>query len=177
MYQLGNQYLKGSVVEKNTNKAIHYFAAAARQKIKAAQTAIKHFSENGFKNRVDAENGDKVAQLTLAQTYFEKNTTEEKQIGLEWLKKSAEQSFPPALISLAKIYEAGNIAPKSLEKAFITYKLAANQNDASAQYQVGRMYQAGIGTKLNQQLAYRWFEKAASQGLREAQQALQFSGL
>ena len=177
MYQLGNQYLQGIVVEKNTDIAIHYFAAAARQKVRPAETAIALFADNGYKNLIEAENGDKVAQLALAQTYMNKSDITDKKLGLKWLKKSANQSFVPALKALAKIYETGNITPKSYEKAFLTYKSAADLNDPSAQYQVGRMYQAGIGTPVNQQLAFRWLEKAASQGLVKAQQALQFSGL
>ncbi|MDH5256631.1 MAG: sel1 repeat family protein [Gammaproteobacteria bacterium] len=177
MYQLGNQYLSGIVVTRDINKAMHYFTAAAKQNIQAAQTAISLYAENGYKDLIDAEKGDKIAQLAIAQSYLEKDTLAEQQTGFEWLKKSAEQSYPPALISLAKIYEAGILAPKSYEKAFLSYQTAANLNDASAQYALGRMYQAGIGTTINRQLAFRWFEKAASQGLREAEQALQFSGL
>ncbi len=177
MYQLGNQYLKGEVVEKNTNTALHFFTAAAKQKVKAAQTVINLFSENGFKERIDAENGDKVAQMAIAQSYLNKLNPSVQRVGLVWLRKSAAQSHTPALISLAQIYEDGNIAPRNLAKAFTAYKSAANLNDATAQYRVGRMYQSGIGIELNQKLAFRWFEKAASQGLREAEQALQFSGL
>ncbi|MDH3325399.1 MAG: SEL1-like repeat protein [Gammaproteobacteria bacterium] len=177
LYQLGNQYMTGNVVERDNKKAIFYFAAAARQNIKAAKTALSLFTDSGYKNRVQAENGDKAAQLALALTYLQKNTTSDNQQGLEWLHKSANQSFSPALITLAKIYETGDIIPRSYEKAFLAYLSAADQNDASAQYQLGRMYQSGIGTKLNQKLAYHWIEKAASQGMKEAQQALQFSGL
>jgi len=177
MYQLGNQYLQGNGVEKDTNKAIHYLASAARQKIKPAQTAVQLFANNGYKTQINAENGDKVAQLKLAKSYLAKTSVSQKRTGLKWLQKAAGQKYPPALFELAKIHEHGDIVPKDLEKAFNIYKTAAAQNNPKAQYKIGQMYLTGTGTRRNQKLAYRWFEMAASQGLREAEQALQFSGL
>jgi len=177
MYQIGNQYMQGIGVKVDPSQAIHFFAAAAKHNIAAAKTAIKLFANNGYQRRVDAENGDKSAQFHIALSYLDKNSVAEKQKGLKWLLKAAEQSYPPALTSLAHLYETGELIPKNDKKAFLAYQSAADKNDAFAQYHLGRMYQTGVGTEPNQKLAYRWLEKAASQGLREAQQALQFSGL
>ncbi len=177
MYQLGSEYLAGNIVQRDINKALHYLAQASNKSVKAASTAISIYADNGYKNRVDAETGDKIAQMELAQAYLDNPVISEQKKGLEWLIKAADQAFPAALMTLAKVYETGTITPRSYEKAFVAYQAAAKQNIAPAQYRLGRMYQSGIGTILNQQLAYRWFEKAASQGHLEAQQALQFSGL
>lgn len=177
MYQVANQYISGKVVEKDIYKAIHYYSQAAQKDIPAANTALLIYAENGFENIVKAESGDQVAQYQLANAYLNKSSLEDQKIGLEWLVKSSDQAHSPALLQLAAIYEDGTLTVKSYEKAFKAYQTAAKHNNATAQYELGRMYQAGIGTKVNPQLAYRWFEKAASQGLKEAQQALQFSGL
>ena len=44
------------------------------------------------------------------------------------------------------------------------FRLAAEQGDASAQYNLGLMYYNGQGLPQNYQLAYMWFSLAAAKG-------------
>ncbi|HFE37745.1 MAG TPA: sel1 repeat family protein [Gammaproteobacteria bacterium] len=53
-YQLANQYLNGKFVKKDILQAIQYFSKAARQKVAAANTALKYLSKNGFRSSVEA---------------------------------------------------------------------------------------------------------------------------
>ena len=53
-----------------------------------------------------------------------------------------------------------------------SYKLAAAQGDAQAQYQIGRMYDFGRGVEKNYAEALKWYKLAAAQGLADAQNYL-----
>lgn len=44
----------------------------------------------------------------------------------------------------------------------------AEQGDAKAQYDIGKMFQKGQGTKRNSEEAFKWFSKAANQGHERA---------
>jgi TPR repeat protein len=49
------------------------------------------------------------------------------------------------------------------------YRLAADQGDAKAQYNIGGCYSKGTGVVQDDAEALRWFRLAADQGLAEAQ--------
>jgi hypothetical protein len=49
------------------------------------------------------------------------------------------------------------------------YRLAAKQGIASAQYNLGLMYQKGRGVPRNQKTAVKWYRLAAEQGFADAQ--------
>ena len=55
------------------------------------------------------------------------------------------------------------------KKAIEWYKIAAEQGDVHAQYNLGAMYQRGQGVERDYKKAAEWFEKAANQGLVDAQ--------
>jgi len=51
------------------------------------------------------------------------------------------------------------------------FRLAAEQGNASAQYNLGLMYDNGQGLPQNYQLAYMWFSLAAAKGVERAASA------
>ena len=69
------------------------------------------------------------------------------------------------------------IAPRITELAFTdpqfdTVRTKAEQGDAEAQYQLGKMYDDGKGVTQNDIEAIKWYRKAADQGLANAQDSL-----
>jgi TPR repeat protein len=52
------------------------------------------------------------------------------------------------------------------------YRKAAEQGFAAGQYNFGRMYAAGRGTRQSDVEAYRWFSRAAAQGHADARKQL-----
>ncbi|MBR6902145.1 MAG: sel1 repeat family protein, partial [Synergistaceae bacterium] len=52
------------------------------------------------------------------------------------------------------------------------YKKAADNGDAIAQYNIGSLYENGLGVKKNYKKAIEWYEKAAAQGHKDAQARL-----
>lgn len=45
------------------------------------------------------------------------------------------------------IYDEGDVVPRNVNKAIHHYKLAADQNDSDAQYNLGILYAKGIDIK------------------------------
>ena len=91
---------------------------------------------------------------------------------LDWFEKAAKQDHAEAQLILGQWYAkqqgADEDAVKWLEKA-------AELGNRDAQYQLGKRYEQGIGVSKRQDIAQRWFEKAAAQQQPDAllQQARQ----
>ena len=66
----------------------------------------------------------------------------------------------------------GNGVPQNYAEAVRWYRLAADQGDAAAQYNLGYMYDTGEGVPQNYAEAVRWYRLAADQGLATAQHTL-----
>jgi len=49
------------------------------------------------------------------------------------------------------------------------YRSAANQGYALAQYNLGAMFEDGVGVKRNYKQAFDWYRKAADQNLSQAE--------
>jgi len=58
---------------------------------------------------------------------------------------------------------------KDEEEAVKWYRKAAEQDDASAQYNLGLMYAEGLGVEKNEKEAVKWYRLAADQGYESAQ--------
>ena len=62
--------------------------------------------------------------------------------------------------------------PQNYAQAAEWFRKAAAQGDASAQYNLGGMYEFEIGVPKNIQTAIGWYEKAAAQGHVKAKNRL-----
>ena len=56
------------------------------------------------------------------------------------------------------------------------FRKAAEQKHANAQYYMGCMYENGYGVPKNTEEAIKWYQKAAAQGLADAQNKLKQMG-
>ena len=84
------------------------------------------------------------------------------------LTRQAQSGDAAAQVDLAnEYYQQGNHA-----KAFEWYTKAVGQGHATAQYNLGRMYDNGHGVRQDDQKAFEWYTKAANQGHADAQYTL-----
>lgn len=91
-------------------------------------------------------------------------------LGLEWLKKAAEQGYAPAQSWLGDHYE-GNRASRRL--AIEWYRKAAEQGYVPAQNSLGLIYTyLGNATESEMRQGFEWYRKAAEQGDPSAQWSL-----
>ena len=110
-----------------------------------------------------------MAQYALAFCYAQnKGVDTDFNKAIEYLNKSAEQGFAPALVELAGVYCSClpdlNIS-QDFDKALSLYKKAAEQGFPMAQLMLGRMYENGWGVRKNIKKSKEWYKKAESQGL------------
>lgn len=139
---LGDFYLTGCGVPKDTRRALACFEPAAK-------------------------NGDPYAQLAIA---FEETEDPEKSFGM--VEKIADQGYLPAQNAMAVYYLNGIGTQKDPKKAFALFQKGAEQGHAIAQYNLGESYRNGFGTQENLEKALEWYNKSAEQGYVLAQNDL-----
>lgn len=99
-----------------------------------------------------AEKNCPEAQYNLAGFYFqEKNQSG----GMKWLKKAAENQYPPAQYRLAEILETGDDAVKNIETAKDLNLKAARSGYAPAQYKMAML------ADKNDEAGLSWMKKSA----------------
>lgn len=108
-----------------------------------------------------AERGDALAQYQLA---VEHNNREEMEEANKWYRKSAEQGFAPAQVTLGFMYVHGKGVAKDPTEAVKWFRKAADQNDPIGQVNLGSMYVEGEGVEQDNVTAYMWYSLAADQG-------------
>jgi tetratricopeptide (TPR) repeat protein len=136
--------------------------------IAVVQSGFDMAEVNKIKNK--AEQGDAIAQLTLARCYANgrgvpRNPTE----AVKWYRLSAEQGNAAAQNSLGVCYWTGRGVTQDYAEAMRWCRKAADQGNAYGEDNVGDLYFRGLGVAQDYEQAMNWFRKAADQGLALAQ--------
>ncbi|MDH5327455.1 MAG: sel1 repeat family protein [Gammaproteobacteria bacterium] len=168
-YSLGNIYLEGKLVARDTVKAEKWLFEAANNGSKAALPLVaqleakrKKPTQKGFMQA--AKDGDKEAQFNLGLMYlYGKNGLQKNRASaLKWLKQAADQNHIKAQYHTGMIY----YQPESEDNgaAYDWLTKAASNGHADAQYFLGSIY--------NQQGQYseaiKWLDNAAVNNHSEA---------
>ena len=113
-----------------------------------------------------ADEGRGEFQYALALRYLTgKEVEKDTMLGLNMLKKAAEQGHVCAQYRLGQLYDCGSDGvPADSKQAFKWYMKAADQGLGSAQNCIGDMYNEGQGVEMNHEVAVEWFRKAAALG-------------
>ena len=69
-------------------------------------------------------------------------------------------------------YENGDGVEQNYEEAAKWWRLAAEQGNVKAQYNLGCSYEDGKGVEQNHEEAIKWYRLAAEQGEEDAKEAL-----
>lgn len=147
-YYLGRLYEEGQGVEKNEEKALNFYRAAAEK-------------EN-----------DKAA-LKLGNAYYSGSSVDKNyQEAFKWYSIAAEKGSYPAQYNVGLMYEEASGVKKDYVKAFQFYKKSAEQGYAPAQIALGRMFLNGIGTPQDYSQSLFWYKLGADQGDFDAQMKL-----
>ena len=147
------------------------------------KTAYNYYSGN-------AENGDYEIKCNLGVMYKKgKGVKRDYQKALYWFTKASEQGCERANFHIGLMYEYGEGVKKNYLKALDyfmdsgvysehiknkieIYKTEAEVGDGELQYKLGLIYEDGIGIRKNSKSAIYWYEKAASNGIRDANNRL-----
>lgn len=175
-YTIGWSY--GS--QNNAKDAIYWMEKAAEQDYVMAKIALGNMYIQGppdlqnFDAAVNifedlAKNGNAMAELAIAFCYAQgKGVDADFDKAKEYLIRSAEQGFAPALTELGSIYCSGSPnlnMPQDFSRAIELYKKAAEQGFPMAQFMIGKMYENGWGVEKSNTKSKEWYKKAEKQGL------------
>lgn len=93
--------------------------------------------------------------------------------GINLLSEAAKCNNYTAANYLGHIYEDGFMVPQDIDKAIEYYKIAVEQDNPKAQYNLGRLLIDGLfGVPKDEKLAIDLFERAAQQGTLDAMEKL-----
>lgn len=180
LYRLAEWYEVGIGVERDYKMAKKYYTRAFKAK-EEGDYIDRFFDKRHYQWRMAyldtllqveaweemAEQGDTNAMILLSK-YYEYDATNEEELNPEraiyWLRKATERGYAKAQVLLGSHYELGIVVFSDYKEAFRLYMLAAEQDDAWGQYEVGHCYERGIGTEKNIEEAIRWYAESAMLG-------------
>jgi len=124
--------------------------------------------------RAEAESGVAKSQYELGNAYFYGKLGMAKDYveAVQWFRKSAEQNFVKAQMTLGVCYGVGYGVTKDDAQAMQWYRKAADQNFAAAQSTLSSRYERGEGVERDVVEAYKWILLAAGHGSSNAKRHL-----
>ena len=116
----------------------------------------------------EADIYDSAAQYLVGRMYLEgKGLEQDTELGVKYLRDSAELGFVTAQVVLGGIYYVGSddgVIEVDYDKARKWSSLAAEQGDAGAECTLGTMYYKGEGVEQNYKEAFKLFKHSAEKG-------------
>ncbi|MDR1826947.1 MAG: SEL1-like repeat protein [Methylobacteriaceae bacterium] len=126
-----------------------------------------------------AKTGDAKAQHELGQIYYDGRDARRKYYQLpnyveaaNWFRKSAEQGYAPAQVSLGYVFLNGEGVKKDATEAVKWFRRAAEQGSADAEMWMGSAYHHGEGVPQDDVEAVKWYHRAAAHGSRNGEYML-----
>jgi TPR repeat protein len=111
-------------------------------------------------------NNDSESQLKLGMHYLKSGRVSD---GIDMIKRSSQQEYPPAIHQLANLYEEGSILPFNRSYAFELFKLAAHFQYLPSIYKYGEyLFYGEVGDE-NQNEGFKYIEFAANNGYPKAE--------
>ncbi len=199
------EYLAGIVYEaKHIDKSIEWHTKAQEHGIKEARLHLARLYKRKNEPKealkwylMAAEEGDAYAQFVLYEQYIKSTSEKTEEIADRWLKRSAENGYPPAeyayaerLLKEKKRAEgkrwllkakahgmAAANAPlgglyfeeKNYEEA---YPLLDAAESAASKYRLGVMFERGLGVEANYYSAYALYKEASRLGYANAKKEM-----
>ena len=174
--QIGTSYYDGLGVKRDTKKAFRYFEEAAKKgsasaalsagKCKAYGIGTNQCCTTAFNWIVfAANNGEREAQYFLAsiEDTLPNISLPEKE-KMKWLVEAARRGHPPAIRDLGLYLLYGYGVKKDVSRGIYYLRQAASQDDAEAQFRLGRIFELGEFVPHNHQFSIKCYSDAAKNG-------------
>ncbi len=117
-----------------------------------------------------ADAGDHEAQYQLSLQYFAgEGRAQSTRLGLRYLEAAAAGGHRDAQFNLGNYY---NLYQENYQQAAYWWLQAAERGLAAAQFNLGRLYEHGLGVGVDRAQAQYWYELAMAQGDESSRQAL-----
>lgn len=185
-HHLGLLYESGLGVEQDTRQAAHWYRQAADQGYADAQTGLGLLHEAGDGVAQDTAEAIKWYRLAANQGHprARERLTKLEALGRTVTPASAPTSVPTPTPPSAGCPTATGSALEAMAKgqeyvrqqnpaaAGRCYRVAADLGNAEAQYNLGILYEHGLGIAQDSTEAVKWYRQAAEQGYAAAQLSL-----
>ena len=205
-FNLGILYEFGNGVTQNYNEAAKWYRKSAEQGYAHAQCSLGYCYEKGngvsqndaqayYWYKKAAEQGFDRAQYNLGQCYrVARGTSKDITEAIKWYLKSADQGNEGAKtrlselgitpITIASSLTSDQLNDKGVEyhnnknysAAFQYYLKAIEKGNMYSQYNLGLLFQYGLGVTADSAEAVKWYRKSANQGYEEAKKKLKELG-
>eukprot|EP00818_Percolomonas_sp_WS_P003839 CAMPEP_0117438516 /NCGR_PEP_ID=MMETSP0759-20121206/2093_1 /TAXON_ID=63605 /ORGANISM="Percolomonas cosmopolitus, Strain WS" /LENGTH=475 /DNA_ID=CAMNT_0005230209 /DNA_START=14 /DNA_END=1441 /DNA_ORIENTATION=- len=187
-HPMGHQRL-GEMYEEmgDETKAVEHYALAAEAGIPPAQykygawllrpeqeSITEEQKEDGLRNIRNAAKMELPhAQYYLAKLIVSKAIEGEDEEVKNLMKSAASKGYTPAVVFVGDCHLNGEHGfPQNIRAAVHQYKVAAEQGDEIAQYNLGAAYMNGEGVDKNEEEGARWLQKSAAKGNVKAKMLL-----
>jgi len=121
----------------------------------------------------EANEGNAQAQHELGLRYLTGHDIPADTIkGAYWIKKAADQKFPPAEYNYGILLINGWGVEWNPYEAFKSFYAAASKDMAAAEYVIGLLYTDDLIIKRDMTEAYKWVRKAANNDFPQAKESL-----
>ncbi len=154
-YKLARLFKEGRVVEKNLESYKNWLEEAAKNKNSAAMKELGDCYATGFSVDLD------------------------EMAAMSWYRSAIDEGNIKAHYKIAKILISGlkdtgdNELPEELKEAESLLRVAANEGEMEAQYEIGLFFQTNLrGITKDYLESERWLSAAAEQGHLSAQNSL-----
>lgn len=161
--------LNGDGIDKNEEQAMEYLKKSAEQGDAQGQANYaKALAENpnDIKQAIEyferaAKNGSIDAFIGLASLYSAgKGVQRDMNKALSYAKQAADTNDPRGHMLYGYILEQD----QKFDQAFIEYKKAADNGEVTSMGNIARLYQFGLGCKVDIKKALHYFKMAADKG-------------
>lgn len=172
-YEIGRVSLLGPRTEKQEMAAQKWFRQAARQGHAKAKRAVVYQVNSGLCSCHDEE----IAQWTLDMAvqgdargqYLQSYSSHcDEQSRIDWLVRSANQEYVPAMVELGYRMANGWGLEHDMARAIKCFKGAALQGNLEAQCLLGKIYSGGYGVEPDYSKAIDWLAKPLEKELGHA---------
>jgi len=180
-YRMGIICMKGREnFDINTDMALYYFKLADERNIISSkfqigmildkqgnsEEAIKYFME--VASLINWEKKERAIAIHKIGGYYERGNGVEKDYltALYWYRMGEVLIYPPSIFCIGRLYEHGG---PGLEQNYqiahhYYYICATTFENQYAKYEVGLLYEKGLGVPQSLKTAYLWYRSAAGNG-------------
>lgn len=151
MYELGDKYYFGEVVDEDPNLAAEWYSKAMKSYTK------------------DAEAGDSEAMFRLGIMHeWGEGVAEDISTALDWYRKASVAGNNKASYELGELYYFGESVEQDYVVALGWFQKAAEAGNSDAMYKIGLMYENGKGVDKDYEQAKGWYKDAIDLGDNDA---------
>jgi len=170
-YYAGLLYLTEGWSGRNVEKAIAYLTTAADQSNAEAMWKIGEIYENGWGAKkdillaLDWYRKSKQSGIDKSQIRFMKLNKGEAvfKSNAEMIKnlmRNAEKNDTEAKFKLGNIYDEGKLTERNIDKAYLWYEKAAENNHSYSMLMLGYFLCRGLGVEIDKVKANDWLNKS-----------------